>query len=212
MRLHPSRHANNARQHDFEAEDHSRKRTRSYSRPDKVSDPCWNIIGVDQILTNPRPSNLILPYDPAFLPETGLPGLDIDLSILDGAFEDPSTQLSGLWLKSPNNSSSGVSPMGSLQIEMPSDDMLGEGTLIGLDDIYGSGQKKGVFGQITGLGLGNEEGDLLQADFEFDEDGNLVELGSPKPGRKSSVDPLGGHGRGQGQGWDGDQVSIALWA
>ncbi|KAJ6087825.1 hypothetical protein N7467_006739 [Penicillium canescens] len=164
--------------------------------------------GLDPTAGQTKPSNLILPYDPAFLPETGLPGLDIDLSILNGAFEDPSTQLSGLWLKSPNNSSSGVSPMGSLQIEMPSDDMLGEGTLMGLDDIYGSGQKKGVFGQITGLGLGNEEGGLLQADFEFDEDGNLVELGSPKPGRKSSVGPLGGDGPGQGQGWDGDQMQL----
>jgi meiotic recombination protein REC8 len=177
-----------------------------------VSDPCWNIINVNQILTNPRPSNLILPYDPAFLPETGLPGLDIDLSILNGTFEDPSTQLSGLWLKSPNNSSSGVSPTESLQIEMSSDDMLGEGTLMGLDDIYGSGLKKCISGQIAGLGLGNEEGGLLQADFEFDEDGNLVELGSPKPGRISSVGPLGGDGPGQRQGWDADQVSIALWA
>ena len=78
---------------------------------------------------------------------------------------------------------------------------------MGLDDVHGSGQKKDLFGQITGLGLGNEEGVLLQADFEFDEEGNLVELGSPKPGWKSSVGPLGGDGPDQGQGWDGDQVS-----
>jgi meiotic recombination protein REC8 len=89
--------------------------------------------------------------------------------------------------------------------------MLGEGTLMGLDDVHGSGQKD-PFGQITGLGLGNEEGVLLQADFEFDEDGNLVEVGSPKPGQKSSVGPLGCDGLDQGQGWDGDQASIVLWA
>lgn len=43
---------------------------------------------------------------------------------------------------------------------------------------------------MAGLGLGNEEGVLLQPDFEFDEDGNIIELGareqSPR-GRKSTV-------------------------
>ncbi|KAJ5305829.1 hypothetical protein N7508_004844 [Penicillium antarcticum] len=170
--------------------------------------------GLDPTAGQTKPGNLILPYDPAFLPETGLPGLDVDLSILNGTFEDPSTQLSDLWLKSPNNSSSGVSPAGSLQIELPSEDMLGEETLIRLDDAYGSAQKKYVFGQIAGLGLGNDKSGLLQADFEFDEDGNLVELGlgggSAQPGLKSTVGPARSEDPGMELGWDEDRLDTEL--
>ncbi|KAF7530407.1 hypothetical protein PCG10_003778 [Penicillium crustosum] len=148
--------------------------------------------GLDPAAGQTRPSNLILPYDPSFLPETALPGLEIDLSHLNATMDDSSSQLSGLWTKSPNNSLSGTSQLSSLHLDLPSDDILGEGTILGINEINRSGQKNDTFGNITELGLGNEEGVLLQPDFEFDEDGNIIELGargkSPHAG-KSTVGP-----------------------
>ncbi|KAJ5372919.1 hypothetical protein N7517_004925 [Penicillium concentricum] len=148
--------------------------------------------GLDPAAGQTRPSNLILPYDPSFLPETALPGLEIDLSYFTATTDDSSSQISGLWTKSPSNSLSGTSQLSSLHLELPSDDILGYGTILGLDENNGSLQKKDKFGNMTGLGLGNEEGVLLQPDFEFDEDGNIIELGarrqSPRA-RKSTVGP-----------------------
>jgi meiotic recombination protein REC8 len=111
-----------------------------------------------------------MPYDTSFWPETNLPGLNIDLSYF-APTDEGSSQLSSVWTKSPINSLSGASQFSSLQLELPSDDM-GEGTIMGLDTI-GSGRKD-LLRRVAGLGL--EEGGLLQPDFEFDEDGNLVEL------------------------------------
>ncbi|CAG8322035.1 unnamed protein product [Penicillium nalgiovense] len=147
--------------------------------------------GLDPAAGQTKPSNLILPYDPSFLPETALPGLEIDLSSFTTA-NDSSSQLSGLWIKSPNNSLSGTSQLSSLHLELPSDDILGEGTILGIDEISGSAQKKDPSGNVTGLGLGNEGGVLLQPDFEFDEDGNIIELdtrGKFPHARKSTVGP-----------------------
>ncbi|KAJ5194373.1 hypothetical protein N7491_001711 [Penicillium cf. griseofulvum] len=134
--------------------------------------------GLDPAAGQTRPSNLILPYDPSFLPETALPGLEIDLSYFTATTDDSSSQLSGLWIKSPSNSLSGTPQLSSLHLELPSDDILGDGTILGLDEINVSVQKKDTFSNMTGLGLGNEEGVLLQPDFEFDEDGNIIELGA----------------------------------
>ncbi|KAJ5787597.1 hypothetical protein N7457_002587 [Penicillium paradoxum] len=131
-----------------------------------------------QIFTSSRPNNLILPYDPTFLPETALLGLEIDLSSFNGSTDDISSQLSDLWTKSPNNSLSGNSHVSSLQLELPSDDGMRDGNILGLDDIGGSVQKEDIFDNVKNLGLGKEEGVLLQPDFEFDEDGNIIELGT----------------------------------
>ncbi|KAJ5969096.1 hypothetical protein N7501_005344 [Penicillium viridicatum] len=148
--------------------------------------------GLDPAAGQTRPSNLILPYDPSFLPETALPGLEIDLSYFTATTDDSSSQLSGLWSKSPNNSLSGTSQLSSLHLDLPSDDILGDGTILGIDEINRSAQKKDTFGNMAGLGLGNEEGVLLQPDFEFDEDGNIIELGAREKSphaRKSAVGP-----------------------
>ncbi|KAJ5952954.1 uncharacterized protein N7479_011367 [Penicillium vulpinum] len=148
--------------------------------------------GLDPAAGQTKPSNLILPYDPSFLPETALPGLEIDLSYFSGTPDDSSSQPSGLWIKSPNNSLSGTSQLSSLHLELPSDDILGDGTIIGLDETHESAQKKYTLRSIMGLSLGNEEGVLLQPDFEIDEDGNIIELGagwqSPRV-RKSTAGP-----------------------
>lgn len=117
------------------------------------------------------------------MPETGLPGLEIDLSFF--APSDNSSQMSSLWTNSPVDSLSAVSQLSTLQLELPSD-IIGDSIIMGLHDLHSS-KRKDVFGQVAGLGL--EEGVLLRPDFEFDEDGNLVELGrrvlSPSRSRKS---------------------------
>jgi meiotic recombination protein REC8 len=119
------------------------------------------------------------------MPETNLPGLDIDLSYF-APTDEASSQISSLWTKSPINSLSDVSQLSSLQIEFQSDDM-GEGTFMGFEDI--GSERKDLLHRVAGLGV--EQGVLLQPDFEFDEDGNLVELDgrarTPHLGQKSTA-------------------------
>lgn len=65
-------------------------------------------------------------------------------------------------------------------------------------DIVSSVQRTGHLGRALGLDFGDEEGVLLQADFEFDEDGNIVELGDRRPserdvdGRRRTETPIPG--------------------
>lgn len=114
------------------------------------------------------------------------------MSYFTATSDDDLSQLSGLWTKSPNSSLSGTSQLSSLHLDLPSDDILGDGTILGIDEINRSAQKQDAFANMTGLGLGNEEGVLLQPDFEFDEDGNIIELGAREKSphaRKSTVGP-----------------------
>jgi meiotic recombination protein REC8 len=48
------------------------------------------------------------------------------------------------------------------------------------DDIFGSAANRGLSGQTSTVAKGGEEGILLQPDFEFDEDGNIVEFHSSR--------------------------------
>lgn len=118
--------------------------------------------------------------------------------MFDTSTEDASNKQSGLWSESPGISHSGTSQIGSIQLELPSDDILHDVDMLNLgSDVDGSVQKRGIFGAMLKGDLGDEEGILLQPDFEFDEHGNIVELGdsrqSPSKDRRSiSEDPLAG--------------------
>lgn len=86
-----------------------------------------------------------------------------------------------------------------MQLGIPSDDLLNLGGFGWETDIAGSVQSAGHLGQALGLDFGDEEGILLQADFEFDEDGNIVELGEPQStdrgqgtGRRKTETPVSG--------------------
>lgn len=136
------------------------------------------------MLTGCRPSSLILPYDPAFLPETGLPGITIDFSLLGKNTTNNTSQVPVGWAKSPVDSVNSGSQVENPQIELPSDDEQRE--LQGLDnDLNVSAQKRGLLGKPQGV---LEEGVLLQPDFGFDADGNIVEFDasnlSPRKRRK----------------------------
>ena len=76
-------------------------------------------------------------------------------------------------------------------------------------DTITSGKKRGVFGRDARSDL-EDEGILLQPDFEFDEDGNIIEFDtsamSPRKRRKTS--PLSKAGEGPtGEGIQEDGVS-----
>ncbi|KAJ5557080.1 hypothetical protein N7494_000995 [Penicillium frequentans] len=132
--------------------------------------------GLDPFAGKAKPSSLVLPYDPTFLPETNLPGLNIDFNILDLMNDEGSSQWSSLWSKSPAGSHSSASRV-SVHLDLGSDDLLQDGTMIGFDDGgMESAHKHGLSGKIGRHNLGDEEGVLLQPDFEFDENGNIVEL------------------------------------
>jgi len=123
-----------------------------------------------------RPGSLNLPYDPTFLPETGLPGMGIDIILLDAITDNASSQYSSIWSKSPANSHSSGSQI-EPQLELPLDDLIGGNVSLGLDhDTNDSAQKRGLFGKEIQAGLEGEEGVLLHPDFEFDDNGDIVEF------------------------------------
>lgn len=129
-----------------------------------------------------RPSSLLLPYDPSFLPETNLPGINLDIAFFDISSTDLSSPHSNPWTKSPSDGQSSASHIGSIRLELPSDD-----AFLGSDlHIAPEGETP-----TKKRGHGDEEGVLLQPDFEFDEDGNIIEFDpsrlSPRKRRRTST-------------------------
>lgn len=146
-----------------------------------------------------RPTSLILPYDDTFLPEIGLPGIGIDIALLSSTAGSTSSQQSTLWSSSPAISQSSVFQAGNIQLELPSDDMIRDPTYAGFDsDVEASAQKQGLFCGKKRADREDEEGVLLQPDFEFDDLGNIVELDgshlSPHKRRRTSVSQHGSEG------------------
>ncbi|RAH84692.1 hypothetical protein BO86DRAFT_356290 [Aspergillus japonicus CBS 114.51] len=139
--------------------------------------------GLDASAGKARPEQLILPYDPSFLPDS-LPGLILDLSSFDALTEvDPSAPTFFNWPKTPNLSQSVVSQNTSVQLSLPSDDNYagGLGGFASDTDTLGYGPRSIASERLRPLPLDEEAGVILQADFEFDEDGNIVELGATPP-------------------------------
>ncbi|KAL4904592.1 hypothetical protein BDW74DRAFT_178685 [Aspergillus multicolor] len=136
--------------------------------------------GLDPSAGKARTDQLVLPYDPSFLPENNLPGLGLDLSKLNKLLDvDESQQSSVLMLQTPNLSQSALSSSSILGLNLPSDENILKG-LSGFSSEAGpaSSVQGGVdLGGMLASSLNDEEGVLLQPDFEFDEDGNIVELG-----------------------------------
>ncbi|GFF46437.1 hypothetical protein IFM58399_07796 [Aspergillus lentulus] len=140
-----------------------------------------------------RPDQLILPYDPSFLPENNLPGLDLDFFGLNPSKNDRAIQQSSFQLPmTPDLSLTAASRNSSLQLNFGSQDLI-------LRDIPGFGsesemtnsvQRSFQLGRVSATALNDEEGILLQPDFDFDEDGNLIELGglnaAAEVGKRSS--------------------------
>jgi meiotic recombination protein REC8 len=101
--------------------------------------------------------------------------MGIEMILLDAITDEASCQYSSIWSKSPANSHSSGSQQGPLQLDLPLDELLGSNVLAGLDDINNSAQKGGLFGRKMKAGV-EEEGVLLHPDFDFDDNGDIVEF------------------------------------
>ncbi|KAF3490706.1 Rad21/Rec8 N terminal domain-containing protein [Arthroderma uncinatum] len=144
--------------------------------------------GLDPDAGKARPDQLVLPHDPTFIPELMLPGLNVDLSALNLGLEWDSPRKSSLIPSSlPRSMASNRSAAEQVQLNLPSSEI-------------GGIQMADGFGYMSELSsaikepqvelppyLGDEAGVLLQPDFEFDGDGNIIEL-SPK----KATEPHGG--------------------
>ncbi|RAL16140.1 Rad21/Rec8 N terminal domain protein [Aspergillus homomorphus CBS 101889] len=135
--------------------------------------------GLDPSAGKARPEQLILPYDPSFLPDS-LPGLIMDLSKFTALTEvDRNAPTYFPWAKTTDLSQSVISQAASLHLSLSSDDgyAVGLGGFASDTDMAAYGTKSLASESIRPLPLDDEAGVILQADFEFDEDGNIVELG-----------------------------------
>lgn len=140
-----------------------------------------------------RPDQLVLPDDPSFVPEINLPGLGIDLSKLTLEPQaDTSRQNSFLWTKFPDLSQTLPENL-NLQLDLSSEDIMRDfGGFGSQSETSGSVQRRPL-GRIAAGALDDEAGVLLQPDFEFDEDGNIIELSGERE-RRSNIprDQFGG--------------------
>ncbi|OJJ43030.1 hypothetical protein ASPZODRAFT_75006 [Penicilliopsis zonata CBS 506.65] len=145
--------------------------------------------GLDLTAGKPRPEQLILPYDPSFLPDVSLPGLNLDFSSACKITSE-SQQSSVLYTNSSLASQETPTREMQLQLEITSDDLLGN--VAGLapgSEISHSAHRLGSRGQELTLPFGMEEGVLFHPDFEFDENGDIVELGSKNHIDAADEDP-----------------------
>lgn len=109
-----------------------------------------------------------------------------------------SSQQSTRWTSSPAVSQSSASQVGNIHLELPSDDVIRDAIYAdGVSDVDASAQERGLFGRKGQADLEDEEGVLLQPDFEFDDLGNIVEFDashlSPHK-RRPSASPRGSEG------------------
>lgn len=118
-----------------------------------------------------------MPYDPAFIPDFTFPGLDLEL--LDPLHSIAPKAKFDCSLLSSNLSNSSHSQLEL--ITLPQLDVDTSNTTVaefgGFSFASGSANSPGDHNLFEGLHLGGEEeGVLLQPDFDFDEDGNIVDL------------------------------------
>ncbi|EGE07540.1 Rad21/Rec8 N terminal domain-containing protein [Trichophyton equinum CBS 127.97] len=139
-----------------------------------------NNAGLDPDAGKARPDQIMLPHDPTFIPELMLPGLNVDLSALDMGLEWVSPRKSSLVSSYvPKSSATNWSPAAQLQLNLSSSDIGGfqAGEALGYISDMSSARKEPQV-ELPPY-FGDEAGILLQPDFEFDGEGNIIEL-SPK--------------------------------
>ncbi|PGH07450.1 hypothetical protein GX51_01751 [Blastomyces parvus] len=139
--------------------------------------------GLDPDAGKAKPSQLVLPDDPTFIPDLMLPGLNVDLSALDISSDIGSPRKSSLLssVLAPSSKSSQFSD-GQLHLNISSSDIGGHGAGVsGFPSDIGSSVRKEAQFELPAA-FAEESGVLLQPDFEFDGDGNIVELSvNPTP-------------------------------
>ena len=134
------------------------------------------------------PEQLVLPHDPTFIPELMLPGLNVDLSTLEISerFQTPhkkSSLLSTSQLQLSNKS--GQQQSGEkLRLNFSSSDIGGVGDFAFASEISSARKEPQI--ELPAFQDGDEAGVLLQPDFEFDEEGNIVELPATRSRKEAS--------------------------
>ena len=119
-----------------------------------------------------RPDQLVVPYDPSFLPELNLPGMGFEEVELRSqpiktnatTHEEPTPLFTGSSNFASESSMSAGG--GSLRLNIPPSE----------DEFMMQQQDDAGRRDPPPPPFADEEGVLLQADFEFDEDGNIIEL------------------------------------
>ncbi|OJD28263.1 hypothetical protein ACJ73_00342 [Blastomyces percursus] len=133
--------------------------------------------GLDPDAGKAKPSQLVLPDDPTFIPDLMLPGLNVDLSALDISSDIGSPRKSSLLssVLAPSSKSSQFSD-GHLHLNISSSDIGGHGAgASGFPSDIGNSVRKEAQFELPAA-FAEETGVLLQPDFEFDGEGNIVEL------------------------------------
>lgn len=124
-----------------------------------------------------RPEELIVPYDPAFIPDFTFPDLDLDILNSLGSTAT-AVKLDSSLVSSNLSSSSHI----QLDIdEIPQLDINSSPTTIadfrGLSFPSGSAHSTRAYNTfLRETEIRDEEGVLLQPDFDIDEEGNIVDL------------------------------------
>ncbi|KZF20855.1 hypothetical protein L228DRAFT_262733 [Xylona heveae TC161] len=128
-----------------------------------------------------RPDQLTLQDDPAFLPDLLLPEFDLDLSRLDITSSLASQSLSSASPHSRLSSQSSIADNGLPALVIPTSDTAdvagGIGGFIHADIIADNIEGRAGRGMDQLSRLDEDTGFLPDVDFEFDAEGNVVELG-----------------------------------
>ncbi|GAM37642.1 Arg5,6 homolog [Talaromyces pinophilus] len=125
-----------------------------------------------------RPEELIVPYDPAFIPDFTFPGLDLEFLNPLRSLAPPKAKLDSSLLSS-NMSNSSHSQLEFITLPLLDVDTSNStvAEFGGFSFASGSAYSPEGHNLFEGLDLrGEEEGVLLQPDFDFDEEGNIVDL------------------------------------
>ncbi|KAK2786225.1 hypothetical protein FQN52_007975 [Onygenales sp. PD_12] len=137
--------------------------------------------GLDPNAGKAKRDQLIIPDDPSFIPSLMLPGLNVDLSVLEHSLDlgspRKSSLLSSQIMLSSNANINGTPSSINLPLNVSSSSVIGGINMgsIGIGSEVSSVTKKDRHIELP-AGYEPEHGLLEPQGFEFDEEGNIVEL------------------------------------
>lgn len=124
-----------------------------------------------------RPEELVVPYDPAFIPEFRISDLDFELLNNLGSTAQAAVFESSLCSSNMSHtpdSQKGASSLPQLDIDDTSGDaLINYGAFSTASGSADSSERHHLLDRFQRDG---EEGVILQPDFDFDEDGNIIDL------------------------------------
>ena len=129
-----------------------------------------------------RPDQLVLQDDPAFLPDIDLPSLDLDLSLFENSTQGSSHRASIMSASSQQSSKSSNKDgeASVLGLILPTSDS-GNASGIGGFQLARSGSNATGIGHRVAEVFSEEQGFFPDVDFNFDAEGNMIELEAPQP-------------------------------